>query len=162
MKKLISMVTLIAMVCAMCVGTPAYAAEIDNETAVPLSAVAMEDGVAPCGTLSGYGQIWHEPSTMGTSGQFDIVVTGASWLNAHATITFENFSADTKISLWFWGPTTNSSGERQLLYKTSEPESITTWSFQDQMFNPGSIGTYTIQYQITGTNSAGRINCWIF
>lgn len=134
-------------------------------TLLPLSAFASnssEEDISTCGTLSGYGQIWHDPSVQGTSGQFDIVVSGASWINAHTTITFEDFNPNTKIRIWFWGPTTNSAGERQLLYKSYDSETVGDWEFKDQMFNPGKIGTYTIQYEIVENNCPGRINCWIF
>lgn len=164
MKKITSFLTVMSMVIAVFFTTPVYAMEANT---APADAVAIasaddiEDMAVPYGTLSGYGQIWHDPAKNGDHGTFFIEVNGSNWINAHCTISFENFRDDTEMELWFYSPITDGKGKYQLLWHSADIV-VGDFEFDNKQFNPGVVGTYTIQYRIKNNNCPGRINCWIW
>ncbi len=164
MKKTTSFLTVMSMVIVMFCTTPVYAMEVNTDPAeavVVVSSDDVEDTAVPYGTLNGYGQKWHNPAVDGDHGTFFIDVKGAPWINAHCTISFENFRDDTEMELWFYSPITDGNGKYQLLYH-SDNIRVGDFEFDNQQFNPGTVGTYTIQYKIKKNNCPGRINCWIW
>lgn len=164
MKKITSFLTVMSMVIAMFCTTPVYAMEVNTDPAEAVAVVSsddVEDTAVPYGTLGGYGQKWHDPAKDRDHGTVIIDVKGSNWINAHCTISFENFRDDTEMELWFYSPITDGHGNYQLLWHADDIV-VGDFEFDNKQFNPGTVGIYTIQYRITKNNCPGRINCWIW
>lgn len=162
MKKIISLLTMVALLFAIPFSIPVYAAEtITEKTDEAVMFNDSEDTLVPNGTLSGYGQKWHDPASDGTSGKFSFRVSGSDWYVGHLTVSLENFSDDTKLDIRVFSPITNSDGENQVIfYRKGVCRSDGPW--EDISFNPATTGTYTVTYSISGSNTPGRVNCWIY
>lgn len=148
-KKITALLVTALMFVTLCI--PAYAAETTPTT----NEVAESEAVTR-GSLSGYGQKWHDPATDRYSGSFYVYVSGMSWPVGHLSIKLENFNPDTKLNIEVYR------GGSQCIFRRQNV-GINDGPWEDISFNPATTGTYTVTYQIVGgPNSAGRINCWIF
>lgn len=163
MKKHLSIIMALAMIFTCLCGTTAFAAEAEpvaNVTAVETS----DSEVMPCGSLSGYGQHWHN-SGESTVGDFYVNVTGRGWPTAQLTLNIENFGSNDAVAVQVYRPdgtfawgTLDNAGD----YITMSNKD----NWHNIKFTNGQTGTYRIHYSIINWNGntpgSGRINCWIY
>lgn len=144
----------------LAIGQTAFAAEpalASNET------VEVANEIQPRGTLSGYGSHWYN-SGEDANGSFTFKVTGAPWVNAHLTVSMDNFNSETAVRITVIKP---DGGTAYTNFSSSAMTMANRDKFANISFAPGEIGTYTVTYQIvslstTNPASSGRINVWVF
>lgn len=159
MKKKLKLFALILSVLTLTVGQTALAAEpalASSETA------DVADKIQPRGSLSGYGTHWYNAGEEQYD-SFTFQVTGVPWVNAHLTISIDNFDSDTVVGTIIQKPDGS--------YAYSNFDKPMTMANRDNYagisFSPGEVGTYTVYYRIlsistTNGPSSGRINVWIY
>lgn len=161
--KFASVITAMVILFALCINVPVYAEELATAPSAESGLTNESDVAVPYGSLSGYGQIWHDPAVQGKKGSFTVKVSGIVWTSAQLTISLEDFRDDTYFDIWVFSPITNSNGENQMIFQRLNVKR-TDGPWENCTFYPGSTGTYTVIYHIrdNGTNSSGRINCWVY
>lgn len=151
MKKFSVLLALILVFSICCI--PAYAK--DTTVELPTIKTTSEDVPVPYGTLSGYGQKWHDPASDGYGGSFVFRVSGSNWFEGHLTVSLENFNADTKMNIEVY------MGNQCIFRRKNVGRTDGPW--EEISFNPATTGGYTVIYSIVGgPNTPGRINCWIY
>ena len=159
LKKKLKILALIISVLTLTIGQTAFAAE---PALTSIETVESADEIQPRGTLSGYGTHWYNVGE-DQNGNFTFNVTGVPWVNAHLTISIDNFDADIVVRASILKP------DGSFAYTTYE--NPITMANRDNYagisFSPGEVGTYTVVYQIlsislTNGPSSGRINVWVY
>lgn len=159
MKKKLKLFALILSVLTLTVGQTALAAE---PALASCKTVDVEDEIQPRGTLSGYGTHWYNAGE-DQNGNFTFQVSGVPWVNAHLTISIDNFDSDAIVRVSVIKP------DGSFAYTNFEkPMTMANRdNYAGISFSPGEVGTYTVVYQIrsislTNGPSSGRINVWIY
>ena len=148
-KKITAFLVTALMFVTLCI--PAYAAET-----TPVTDEVTESDITPRGSLSGYGQKWHDPATDGTDGEFTFYVQGMNWPVGHLSVKLQIFNPSTELKIEVYR------GGSQCIFRRQDV-TINDGPWEDISFNPATTGAYTVKYWITGgPNSPGRVNCWIF
>lgn len=161
-KRFMALLTVICTLCGMAFSTPVFAAE---ETVLPSEAVGVADELAddfavPYGSLSGYGNVWH--NTGESAKRAPVPVTGIAWYQGHLTVSLENFNSNTKLKIWVFSPITDSTGTKNQVIFYRENVTIDDGPWENISFNPAPTGTYWVQCEVMSNDSAGRVNCWIY
>lgn len=164
MKRLFGILLTLVLTLTCFGGTTAFAAGVNPNSEVATVSKTATDEITPRGTLSGYGQVWHEAGTS-CDGSFYVDVTGSSWLTAQVTFNIENFGPNDAVAVWLyrpdgsfaWGTLDNSGGMITMANKDD---------WQNIKFSGGQTGRYIVQYSIVNfagqEPGSGRINCWIY
>lgn len=161
-KRFLAMLTAICSLCVMAFSTTAFAAETSTPSAKEVSMVnpITDDSAVPYGSLSGYGNVWH--NTGESAKRAPVPVTGIPWYQGHLTVSLENFNSNTKLKIWVFSPITDSSGTKNQVIFYRENVTINDGPWENISFNPAPTGTYWVQCEVMSNDSAGRVNCWIY
>lgn len=160
MKKNLKIFALVLSVLTLTIGQTAFAAEpslASNETS------EVADEIQPRGTLSGYGTHWYNAGEDQTD-TFTFEVTGVPWVNAHVTISMDNFDSQTAVRMTVLKPDGSAAYSN---YDSSAMTMANRDNFAGKSFSPGEVGTYTVVYQVfslstTNGPSSGRFNVWVY
>lgn len=164
MKRHLSIMLALAMIFTCLCGTTAFAAESEASIETVAVSETSDNEITPRGSLSGYGQHWHN-SGESTVGDFYVTVTGSYWPTAQLTLNIENFGSNDAVAVqvfrpdgtFAWGTLDNAGDYITMANKDN---------WHNIKFTNGQTGTYRIHYSIINWNGntpgSGRINCWIY
>lgn len=163
MKRHLSIIMALAMALTCLFGTTAFAAELDPVVGSAVAEVS-DNQIKPCGSLKGYGSIWHNAGKS-TTGDFYVDVSGSSWSTAQLTLKIENFGPDDAVAIQVYRPNgTFAWGTLENVGDYITMENTNNW--HNIVFANGKTGRYRIHYSIINWNGdtpgSGRINCWIY
>ena len=160
--RLLVLLTVFCTLFGTTFSTTAFAAEVSTPLTMEVGVVdeVADDSAVPYGSLSGYGNVWHNVGD--PAKRSSVPVNGIPWYQGHLTVSLENFDSNTKLKIWVFSPITDSSGTKNQVIFYRENVTINDGPWENISFNPAPTGTYWVQCEVMSNDSAGRVNCWIY